>query len=122
MTTLRSVPNPYAESKPQSSIVVASMWMVLISLLLFFLPVINGFIGGAVGGYKVGSVGRALIAAVLPAIVVALGLWGIFLVYEAPVWGVLAGTTAGMLVAISDLGIFVGAAFGGALSRRTMAP
>jgi hypothetical protein len=92
--------------------------MIGLTLLLFFLPLINGIIGGAVGGYKVGNTKRALLAAILPAAVVAVGLWLIFALAEAPVWGLLAGLTAAALVALADVGIFIGAAIGGAMSHR----
>lgn len=107
-----------AVETPRSSVVVGSLWMVGISLILFFLPLINGLVGGTVGGYKVGSVGRALAAAVLPAIVVALVLWGIVSLFGAPGWGILAGATGGLLIALADVGIFIGALIGGALGRR----
>ena len=68
-----------------SSIVASSVWMVVISLLLFFLPAINGLIGGAVGGYKAGSVTRGLTAAILPAVIVGLALWGLFAAFDAPI-------------------------------------
>lgn len=91
--------------------------MVVITLLLFFLPLINGLVGGFVGGYKVGTVGRALLAAILPAIVAALGLWIIFTVFHLPIIGLVAGTAVGILIALSDLGIFVGAIIGGAVRK-----
>lgn len=104
--------------KQSTSIVAGSFWMVAISLLLFFVPLINGIVGGAIGGYKVGSVGRALLAALLPALLVGAGLWGLLFVLDAPVWGLLAGMTGVMLIVISELGLFVGAALGGALSPK----
>jgi hypothetical protein len=117
-TTLQSrTDRPFLE-RERSSVVAGSAWMVGITLLLFFLPLLNGVIGGFIGGYKVGGVRRAMLAAILPAIIVAVGLWIIFAIGEAPVWGVLAGLTGATLVALADLGIFVGAAIGGALSNR----
>lgn len=104
--------------RQRSSIVAGSVWMIAVTLALFFLPLINGIVGGLVGGYKVGGAGRALLAAILPAVIVAVGLWLIFALAEAPVWGVLAGLTAAALVALADVGIFIGAAIGGALSNR----
>jgi hypothetical protein len=92
--------------------------MIGVSLVLFFLPLINGIIGGLVGGYKVGGVGRALLAAILPAVVVALALGVIFMIFDAPVLGFLAGLTGAVLVVLADVGIFIGALIGGALSRR----
>lgn len=102
----------------RSSIVSGSLWMIGLTLALFFLPLINGVIGGLVGGYKVGGAGRAMLAAILPAAVVAAALWVLFLVIDAPVLGVVAGLTGATLVVLADLGIFIGALIGGALSNR----
>jgi hypothetical protein len=96
--------------------------MVVLSLLLFFVPLINGFIGGLVGGYKVGTVKRALVAAILPAIVVAIGLWLILIAFDAPVIGFVAGTAAAVIVLLSDIGLFIGAAIGGAISSARRHP
>lgn len=105
-------------TQDRSSILAGSFWMVAISLALFFLPLLNGLIGGLVGGYKVGAVGRALVAAILPAVIVTLGLWLIFALWDAPFWGIVAGLTGGLLVLLADVGIFVGAAIGGLLAAR----
>ncbi len=104
-------------TRDRKSIVIGSLWMVGLSLLLFFLPLINGFVGGLVGGYKVGGVGRALMAAILPAIVVAAGLWILLAVLDAPLIGLVAGATLGLLVLLSDLGLFLGAGIGGAMNK-----
>lgn len=101
-----------------SNIVSASAWMVGITLALFFIPLFNGLIGGFVGGYKVGSPGRALGAAFLPAIVASGGLWIILGSFDHPVIGFVAGLTVGILVVLADLGIFIGALIGGAVSNR----
>ena len=107
-----------AHKNDRANIVSGSLWMVGISLVLFFLPLINGLIGGYVGGYKVGSPKRAIIAAILPAIVVALGLWILLIALELPVIGFIAGTAAGILILLADIGIFVGALIGGMMSNR----
>ncbi len=70
-----------------SNMGTGAVWMIGITLALFFVPLINGIVGGIVGGYKVGDWKRALGAAVLPAIVVALGLGLIVAAFGAPVWG-----------------------------------
>ena len=100
----------------KSPVVVGSLVMVGVSLLLFFLPLINGLIGGAIGGYVVGTVKRALLAALLPALVVAVGLWLIFALAEAPVVGLFAGMAMGLWIVLADVGLFLGAALGGGLS------
>ncbi len=101
----------------RSNIVEGSLWMIGLTLALFFLPAVNGLIGGLIGGYRVGHFGRALLAAILPSIVVAIGLVLIFALFNAPVWGLFAGATGALIVFLADLGIFVGAAIGGALGQ-----
>lgn len=109
-----------SELKPvredEGRILVPALWMVGISLVLFFLPVINGLIGGFVGGIKAGSVKHALIAAVLPAVAVAVGLWILLSLLSMPIIGLFAGTTVGIWILLSDIGLFIGAAIGGAMS------
>ena len=109
-------------SKPRASIVVGSLWMVFLSLILFFLPAINGLIAGLVGGYKVGSIKRGLIAAILPSVVVGAGLWILFVVLDVPVLGLVAGFAIAALIVLSDLGLFLGAALGGMVGRRAELP
>jgi hypothetical protein len=91
--------------------------MVVISLVLFFLPLINGLIGGAVGGYMAGSVRRGLTAAILPAIIVAAGLFVLLLLFEAPLAGFFVGLAGGVVVLLADVGLFLGAAIGGAIAQ-----
>ena len=99
-----------------SSILVSSLWMIVISLVLFFLPALNGLIGGAVGGYKAGSAGRGLTAAVLPSIVVGIALWALFALFDAPVIGFLGGLAVGLFALISSIGLLIGAVIGGAVA------
>lgn len=102
----------------RSSVPVGSLWMVGLSLVLFFIPGINGLVGGLVGGYKVGGVGRALVAAILPAIIVGAGLWVLLAAFELPILGFVAGAAIGLLVLFADLGLFIGALIGGLLGRH----
>jgi hypothetical protein len=108
--------------RDRRSMAAGAFWMVGVTLVLFFLPLVNGVIGGAVGGYKVGDWKRALGAAVLPALVVTLGLWLIVAAFGAPVLGFIGGTAAGIVVLLADLGIFVGAAIGGAIAQSRKRP
>lgn len=100
----------------ETSLVVCALWMIGISMLLFFLPAVNGLIGGAVGGYKAGSATRGLGAAILPAIVSGVGIWVLLAVFDAPVLGFLAGIAVGLWALVSSIGLLVGAAIGGAVS------
>ncbi|MFO7304096.1 MAG: hypothetical protein C0P74_001145 [Gammaproteobacteria bacterium] len=101
----------------ESSIVASALWMIVISLLLFFLPAFNGLFGGLVGGYKAGSARRGIVAAVLPSIVVGLTLWGVFAVFGAPVVGFLGGLAVGIWALISSIGLLIGGVIGGAIAR-----
>ena len=94
----------------------AMVWMFVLSLLLFWLPVLGMFIAGLVGGRKAGSVGTAVAAALLPAAVVA-----VFMFFMAtaltgmPVLGAIAGFGAGVLVVANVVPLLVGAVIGGIL-------
>lgn len=101
----------------RSNVIAGSVWMVVISLALFFLPAINGFVGGLVGGYKVGSVGRALVAAIIPALLVAGGMWILLAMFDLPVLGFFAGIGVAILVVLAGMSMFLGALVGGLLSN-----
>ncbi|MBX5460623.1 MAG: hypothetical protein IRZ28_05975 [Steroidobacteraceae bacterium] len=107
----RSVP-----AARNASLMVSALWMVGVSLVLFFLPAINGLIGGAVGGYKAGSVGRALGAAILPAVAVGLILWAAFAMFGAPIIGLIGGLAVGLWALFSSVGLLIGAIIGGAIA------
>lgn len=96
-----------------TNVAIGALWMVGITLALFFLPTLNGLIAGFVGGYKVGTVKRALAAAILPGIVAAVGLWVIFAILGSPIFGVLAGSALLLMIGLSEIGLFIGAALGG---------
>ncbi|HLS47958.1 MAG TPA: hypothetical protein VK012_05525 [Gemmatimonadales bacterium] len=81
-------------------------WMGGLSLLLFWIPVFGPLIAGAVGGYKAGTVGRAVLAVFLPAVLMGLlaaaaAAW----LTDFVLWGVVAGlgTAALMLLQIGPL-------------------
>lgn len=102
--------------KKQGSIVGASLWMLFISLLLFWAPVIGPFVAGLVGGKKAGEVGRAVIAAFLPAALLALAAFALVGVLSAmPLIGLVAGLGVFVLIA-SELGpLLLGAIIGALL-------
>jgi len=95
----------------------AAMWMLVISLLLFWLPFVGPLIGGVVGGRKAGGVFAAIVAALVPAIVVGLLLlvFGTMLT-GLPLIGVVAGAGGFVLVAAQVGPMLLGAILGGLLS------
>lgn len=81
-------------------------WMGGLSLLLFWLPVFGPLIAGLVGGYKAGTIGRAVLAVFLPAVLMGLLAAGAAAyLTEFMLWGVVAGigTVALMLLQIGPL-------------------
>jgi len=100
----------------QTSLLICALWMIGISLLLFFLPALNGLIGGGVGGYKAGSVGRGLGAAILPSLFVGGAIWVLLAILDAPVLGFVSGLAVGIWALVSSIGLLIGALIGGAIA------
>ena len=97
---------------------VGALWMFLISLLLFWLPFFGPLIAGFVGGKKAGSVGSALGAVFLPALVlgVLFFLFGTALTLM-PVVGAVAGAGGFVMAAGLISGpLLIGAILGGAVA------
>ena len=101
----------------KGSIGAGIVWMFIISLLLFWLPIVGPLIAGLVGGKKSGGVGNALLAVFLPGIVfgvllfiLATALTGI------PLIGSIAGA-GGLILALVHIGpLLVGAIIGGLIA------
>jgi len=115
--TLEQAGAPGPSPARKGSLGSAMMWMFVLSLLLFWLPLLGMFIAGLVGGRKAGSLGTALLAVFLPGLVVA-GL--MFLLATAltgmPLLGVIAGFGAGVLIVANVVPLLAGAVVGGLLS------
>ncbi|MDB5050951.1 MAG: hypothetical protein JWO30_4022 [Fibrobacteres bacterium] len=103
-----------SESEKES---VAMALMTVVTMIFYFLPLLNGLAGGLAGGYKVGDLKGAAIAAIIPVILVSAFLAGLFIFTDQPVLG-LYGREAGLLVIVlSDMGILAGAVLGGWLAE-----
>ncbi len=55
----------------RGSVPQAMAWMIGLSVVLFWLPILGGLIAGFVGGRKAGGIGPAIAAALLPGFVFA---------------------------------------------------
>jgi len=99
-------------TQERKAMVRGSLWMVLVSLALFFVPAVNGLVAGLIGGYRIGNVGRALLVALGAGAAVALGIWLILTVTHPPLIGVLAGVAVAAWVLVSEAGLLAGAALG----------
>jgi hypothetical protein len=98
------------------SIGSAVIWIFVLSILLFWLPILGPLIAGFVGGRKAGGLGNALIACILPGILLAVFL---FLFASTltliPLVGFLAAA-GGLALAFAHIGpLLLGAILGAVL-------
>jgi hypothetical protein len=102
----------------KGGVVAGVVWMFLISLLLFWLPLFGPLIAGFVGGKKAGDVGSALGAVFLPALVlgVLFFAFGTALTFM-PFLGAVVGL-GGFIAAAGFISgpLLLGAILGGALA------
>jgi len=86
-------------SEQKGSIGSAIIWMFLISLLLFWLPIIGPLIAGIVGGKKAGGIGSAIVAVFLPGIVFGVVLFALASSLSGiPLLGAIAGAGGFILI------------------------
>jgi len=104
----------YVEER-RGSVLGAATWMVVLSILLFWLPFIGPLIAGFVGGRKAGGVGNALVAAALPAIALAVVVFLLATLTGAPVVGALAGVGLFLAIVLHGGPLFLGALLGAVL-------
>jgi hypothetical protein len=108
---------PGAGRARQGSLPSAMAWMFVLSLLLFWLPVLGMFIAGLVGGRKAGGVGTAVAAALMPALVVAVVMFFLATALTGmPILGAIAGFGAVVLVVANVVPLLAGAVMGGILA------
>ena len=105
------------DTKGKGRLGTAMVWMFVLSILLFWLPVLGMFIAGLVGGRKAGSVGTAVGAVLLPALVVAVVMFFMATALTGiPLLGAIAGFGAGVLVVANVVPLLAGAVIGGILA------
>lgn len=106
------------EISRRGSIPNAIAWMIGLSALLFWMPIVGGLIAGFVGGQKAGSPGRGAVAAVLPGLLftVFVMLFGTLL-GSIPIIGHVFALLAGMgtivLSTVNLIPLVLGAVVGG---------
>lgn len=103
-------------SRRPGSIGSAILWMFVLSILLFWLPVLGPLIAGFVGGRKAGSLSNAIMATLLPALVLGAVLFVFTSVLTGlPLIGFLAGAGSFAIVAAHVGPLLVGAIVGAIL-------
>jgi hypothetical protein len=100
----------------------AWLWMFILALLLGWLPFIGPAIAGFVGGLQAGDTGSALVAAIIPSVIVA-GLIFLFgTVLALPIVGALVGIGVFMVLLLGTVPLLIGAWLGGMLATSRRAP
>lgn len=101
----------------RGSLIMAMIWMAVLSLLLFWLPLLGPLIAGLVGGKTAGSAGRGLLAALIPVAVLCLMLFAFGAALTGlPLLGALASVSLFLLIALQSLPLLIGALIGGLLA------
>jgi hypothetical protein len=106
-----------AKPARKGSVSSGMTWMFVISVLLFWLPVVGPLIAGIVGGKKAGDVGAAILAVFLPVIVtgVALTVFGSAFT-GIPLLGAVLGLGVSAVLLLHVGPLLVGAIIGGLIA------
>jgi hypothetical protein len=104
------------------SVASASIWIVGLSVLLGWIPVIGPAIAGYVGGRKAGSPGRGLVAGVIPAILLGVIVGVVLAMFELPVIGTVTGIAVAIWIAIEAIPLLMAAAVGGWVDQERTGP
>lgn len=98
------------------SIGSAILWMFVLSILLFWLPLLGPLIAGFVGGRKAGSLSNAIVAVLLPGLILGAVFFFLASVLTGlPMFGFLAGAS-GLIIATAHVGpLLLGAIVGAIL-------
>ena len=101
----------------QGSIGRAILWMFILSLLLFWIPIVGSLIAGFVGGRKAGSLRNAVLAVFLPGVLFGALLFAFATTLTGiPLLGAVAGA-GGLLLAFAHAGpLLLGAVVGALLA------
>lgn len=101
----------------EGSVANAALWMIGLSILLFWLPVIGPAIAGFIGGTKAKTMGKAMAAAFVPAILLGVAVAAVLIAFDLPLIGTIAGIGVLIAILVEDVPMFIGAAVGAAMSQ-----
>lgn len=98
-------------------------WMIGLSVVLFWLPFVGGLIAGFVGGRKAGGVWPAIVAVLLPGLVlmlatVFLGTLLGWIPLIGQLWALMAGLGGWVLSFMNVIPLLIGAVIGGATAKN----
>ncbi len=94
----------------RGSVVRATLYMGVVSLLLIWLPVVGPVIAGIIGGKAARTVPKAIVAAVIPSILLGLGLFAILTSFDLPLIGAVSGIGLLLFILVGDIPMIIAAA------------
>lgn len=98
------------------SIIVGFLYMLIISILLFWVPLLGPLIAGIVGGSKAGGVGKGIVAAILPSLILAGAIFFLFSSIGIPVVGTILGGATTLIAVGDSIILVIGAIIGGIIA------
>lgn len=110
--------------KSRNSLLSAVVWILGIGFSIVVVAVGTGLVAGFVGGYRLGVIRKAIVAAflLLPSAFVLVGLGILLTLLGVPVFGFFAGLLLGIMSALMSLGRLAMAAVSLVLGRRSKLP
>lgn len=105
-------------TEPRASFIKATLWMVGLSLLLFWLPIIGPVAAGLAGGWFAGTVGRAVLASLMPAVLLTALILLVSAAVSLPLVGGLTASVVGLVILLGDLPLVLAAIVGAVASQR----
>ena len=94
----------------KGSVLKAALYMGVISLLLIWLPIVGPVVAGIAGGRAARTVGKALLASVIPSVLLGAGLFMILNAFDLPLVGALSGVAVFLFILIGDIPMAIAAA------------
>ena len=108
--------------RDDDSIAIASLWMVGLAVLLGWIPIVGPAIAGYVGGRKAGSVGRGIIAGIIPAVILGAIVGIVLALFDLPLIGTLTGIALAVVVVVDAIPLLIAAAVGGWVDTAETGP
>lgn len=97
---------------------VGGILMLVLSLVLAWLPLVGPLLAGAIGGYYCGTVSRALVTVLFPALILGIFVWWMGTMLDHAIGGFLFAIGGAVLVIVHEAGLILGAAVGGFIAQR----
>ena len=113
-----SEPSRSRSDQSSSRVFSAMLWMYLLSIIFFWIPIVGPLVAGIVGGHTARSIGAALNAALLP--IIPFGILFYFVTSHLsgiPMIGVIAGLGAMAFWLLHCGPLVLGALIGGAIAK-----